>query len=53
MMKKGKSVSAAQRQSERKLKHQLRAELQKALPRVRNGKPLNDLEDERAWMTDL
>ena len=49
-MKKGKSHAAQQKQWERKLRHQLRAELQKAIPRVKEGKPLNDLDDERAWM---
>ena len=51
--KKGKAISARKRTWERKLRHQLRAELQKAIPRVREGKPLNDLDDERKWMAEL
>ena len=49
-MKKGKSHAAAQTKSERKLKHRSRAELQKALPRVREGRPLAEVDDERAWL---
>ena len=35
---------------ERKLRHKSRSEKLKALPRVREGRPLNDLDAERQWL---
>jgi hypothetical protein len=35
---------------ERKLRHQSRVEKLRELPKVKDGRPLNYLDDERAWM---
>ena len=35
---------------ERKLRHRSRVEKLRELPRVKDGRPPNDLDDERAWM---
>jgi hypothetical protein len=40
----------AKRAGERKLRHQSRVEKLAAKPRVKDGRPLNDLDDERQWM---
>ena len=50
--KKGKEQEPLARKSgwQRRFRHQSRVEKSKAYPRIKEGKPLDDLEDERAWM---
>jgi hypothetical protein len=40
----------ARNRTERKLRHKSRAEKQSKLPKVREGRPLVDMDDERSWM---
>ena len=50
--RKGRSLEPLVRAAgwERKLRHQSRVEKSAAMPKVKDGRPLNDLDDERAWM---
>jgi hypothetical protein len=52
IMRKGGVVEplARKRGWERKVRHAARVEKLKALPKVKDGRLLDDAEDERAWM---
>ena len=50
--RKGRQIETRARKKnwERKLRHRYRVEKLAMMPKMKNGIPLNDLEEERAWM---